>query len=123
MAEKTFPEEIWYTLSPESAGFDPDGLATAEIWLKDHAGSEPYRAVVLRHSHLIAEWQQGTSKDEKVKLASATKSVYSNMLSIQLPVTQRGSAGYFWLLLQRRAYCAGHGAAQLAMGKLRQLER
>ena len=82
VVSKTFPDKIWETLSPQEAGFKPEGLAAAETWLKDNANGEPYRIVIARHGRLVAEWQQGISQGKKVKLASATKSVYSNMLGI-----------------------------------------
>ena len=79
---KTFPGRTWEIPSPKEAGFDPNGLAAAEVWLKDNANGEPYRALVARRGRIVAQWDQGVVRDEKLELASATKLAYSNMLGI-----------------------------------------
>lgn len=77
-----FPHAQWSTATPDEAGIDPDKLAAAKLWLDDSAGERAYRAVIVRDGRVVAEWNRGLDRDEKLKLASACKSIYSCVLGI-----------------------------------------
>jgi CubicO group peptidase (beta-lactamase class C family) len=48
------------------------------------AGDQPYRVVIVRGGRLVAEWYQGVDRDEQLRMASATKSIFSSMLAIAI---------------------------------------
>ena len=45
-------------------------------------GSNPCRLVVVREGRLVVEWNYGVDRFRPLRLASASKSIYSNLLSI-----------------------------------------
>ena len=67
---------------PAEAGLSADGLAEARRWLDETSGERPYRCVVVRNGLVAAQWSRGMSADRKVAIASAVKSVYSNLLGV-----------------------------------------
>lgn len=94
MTEPTFPGQTWETADPAETGLDPSRLRAARTQLEDHSidddprnierfgHDDPYRVVVVRNGRIVAEWAEGVDPDEQVLLASATKSLYSNILGI-----------------------------------------
>jgi CubicO group peptidase (beta-lactamase class C family) len=80
--ERVFPAAEWPRLAPDEAGFSPSRLADAERWLHDFAGDQPFRLVIARHGHLVAEWGRGIEPGAKIRFHSASKSVYSSLLGI-----------------------------------------
>lgn len=77
-----YPDVAWDRADPGAVGVDPDGLATAKADLEERAGDDPYRAVVVREGRVIAEWNEGIERDERVTMSSADKSVLSCLLGI-----------------------------------------
>jgi CubicO group peptidase (beta-lactamase class C family) len=80
-----YPGAEWSRTSPAEACFDPGRLAKAKDWLDDTAAQMQdgrYRVVVVRHGHVAAEWNQGVSREERLWLASATKSIFASVLGI-----------------------------------------
>lgn len=80
----TFPDAQWDTISPSEAGFDSDKFSRIQHWLHDNANHRPYRVVIVRYGYIVAEWNHGVSRDEHIKLASATKSIFSSILGIAI---------------------------------------
>lgn len=96
--DPTDPGREWERATPAEAGLDPDRLADARADLEtapiDHddgddprdrgayGDANPYRAVVVRGGRLVAEWNRGVAPDERVQLASATKSAFATVLGI-----------------------------------------
>ncbi len=73
--------------SPDEIGFDPKRLALAKQWLDEQARQREdgrYRVVIVRGGYLIAEWYLGVERDEQLRLASATKSIFSSILGIAI---------------------------------------
>ena len=82
MIEKVFPEQSWETISPADAGFDTQKLDQAKQWLDDRVEKDHYRVVIVRGGRLVAEWNHNVDRDRKFGIASAAKSIYSNVLGI-----------------------------------------
>ncbi|MEZ4683862.1 MAG: serine hydrolase domain-containing protein [Caldilineaceae bacterium] len=81
----TFPTEQWQSIGAAEAGFDPQKLTTIAANLRENAGAEGrYRVVIVRGGRLIAEWYHGVERDAQLRLASATKSLFSSILGILL---------------------------------------
>ncbi len=76
----TFPNTEWHRCSPEEAGFNPTKLANAKAELD--AQQRDYRVVIVRDGKVVAEWSRGLDAANQQRLASATKSIFSNMLGI-----------------------------------------
>jgi len=77
-----FPGSEWSQAAPEDVGMNGGKLKPFRGWLAVHSGGKPYRMLVVRHGHLVAEWENRLSTDARVRLASAAKSVYSSILGI-----------------------------------------
>lgn len=92
MTTTTYPDDEWEHISPAEAGFDPERLGAAERWLDDHVEDEGYRFVVVREGRVAAEWNRGVDRGEQLRLASATKSIFSCILGIAVEEGQISSA-------------------------------
>jgi len=92
MTHITFPSTDWESISPVEAGFDSKALKQAKIWLANRAGQDPYRAVIIRGGRIVAEWNDGVSRDEHLKMYSASKSIFSSMLGIVIAEGRISSA-------------------------------
>lgn len=77
-----FPKEKWRRAEPGEVALDRDALAHTREWLKQEAGESPFRVAVVRRGRLAAEWEKDTPTEERLNMASATKSLFSNMLGI-----------------------------------------
>lgn len=82
MATKVFPKQAWETVSPEAAGFNPGKLAKAKGWLDERIGDKRYRVVIVCDGRLVVEWNHNITRDKRFAIASAAKSIYSNILGI-----------------------------------------
>jgi len=82
MTTRVFPRQGWETISPAEAGFHPEKLNQAKQWLDDHIGDKPYRLVIVRDGRLVVEWNHNVDRDRRFPIASAAKSIYSNVLGI-----------------------------------------
>lgn len=81
----TYPGVAWETQSATEAGFDPEKFANIKSWLDDRAGVEGrYRVVIVRQGCVVAEWERGVAREAQLRLASATKSIFSSILGIVL---------------------------------------
>jgi CubicO group peptidase (beta-lactamase class C family) len=90
----SFPDTTWDRIEPEEAGFDAELLSVAREDLETTPGSNdpraldtyrhdnPYRVVIVRGGKLVAEWNQGIEPGRRVRLRSATKSIFSSILGI-----------------------------------------
>jgi CubicO group peptidase (beta-lactamase class C family) len=92
MTEIVYPGATWEQVSPGEAGFDPDKLEVIKDWLDDQAGDRRYRVVIVRGGRLVAEWNHGVGRAEQLRLASATKSIFSSILAIAIQEGKIASA-------------------------------
>jgi CubicO group peptidase (beta-lactamase class C family) len=74
----------WPRSLPEQVGIDPDALRAAKSWMDYVADGEPYRIAVLRHGRVAAQWCQDIDPHVRLPIASAAKSLYSNVLGIAI---------------------------------------
>ncbi|MFB6136568.1 MAG: serine hydrolase domain-containing protein [Halobacteriaceae archaeon] len=109
--DPTYPGAEWERVDPGRAGVDPDRLLDGRAHLEDPSveddpragrfdGENPYRAVVVRGGRVVAEWNRGLEADERVQLASATKSVFATLLGVaveegMLPAVDARLADHF----------------------------
>lgn len=77
-----YPGAKWARVSPEEAGFETDKLEKAKQWLEDHVGDGRYRVVIVRGGRVVAEWNHSLEREAQLRLASATKSIFSSILGI-----------------------------------------
>ncbi len=82
MTETTFPKQTWETISSGDAGFHPEKFNRAKQWLDDHLADKLYRLVIVRNGRLVAEWNHNIDPHKRLGIASAAKSIYSNILGI-----------------------------------------
>jgi CubicO group peptidase (beta-lactamase class C family) len=82
MTTKVFPKQDWETVSPIDANFNQDKLDKVKQWLDAHVEKDYYRFVIVRDGRLVVEWNQNIDRDKKFGIASAAKSIYSNILGI-----------------------------------------
>ena len=83
----TFPDPMWDTLSPGDAGFDPVRLQAAHRWQEERAADARYaryRTVIVRGGCLVAEWHCGLDRHDRLRLASAAKSIFASLLGIAI---------------------------------------
>ena len=80
ISDTVFPGADWPHIDPSEGGFDAQKLAQAKVDLDAH--SRDYRVVIVRHGAVVAEWHNGLGADNRQQLASAAKSIFSNMLGI-----------------------------------------
>lgn len=91
MRHQVFPEEKWASLAPEDAGFRPDALANALAWMEATADTG-YRLTMIRDGYQVVNICKGYDAAAKFNLASAAKSIYSNVLGIVVAEGQLPSA-------------------------------
>lgn len=87
MDSTTYPGPEWERVSPHDAGFAPDKLDSARQWLDGTAAKgekERYRVAIVRGGRVVAEWNRGVGRDEQLRMASATKSIFSCILGIAI---------------------------------------
>ena len=82
--KKHFPKDIWKSGSLIEARISSAGLKQAQEWLRKKLDDEPYRVVIVRDGKLAVEWNHGYGRNERLPIASAAKSIYSNILGIAL---------------------------------------
>jgi CubicO group peptidase (beta-lactamase class C family) len=100
MTDPIFPQQTWQSITPAEAGFNPEKLAGAKTWLDDHIGDRPYRLVIVRGGRLVVEWNHQTGRETRYGIASAAKSIYSNVLGIvvaegKLPTADANVVDYY----------------------------
>jgi len=67
-------------------------LHEARRLLDAHVGDGRHRVVIVRRGRLVAEWNHGVARDAQLRLASATKSIFSCMLGIAVAEGKIASA-------------------------------
>jgi len=82
--ERIFPYEQWEYRNPEDLGFSKAKLDDIPRWLQKQSGDRRYRVAVARGGYLVAEWQRGVTREQKIGMASAQKSIYSSVLGIAI---------------------------------------
>jgi CubicO group peptidase (beta-lactamase class C family) len=78
----TYPEAAWETARPAEVGMDAAKLAQAERLFIDDMGDNPGRLVIVRDGRVVLEQYHRMNTDEKPNIASAAKSIYSNVIGI-----------------------------------------
>ena len=79
---KSYPTTEWTVTAPSLLGFSTEKLDRARQWMAEKSASRPYRFLVLCNGQIILEVNIGMEPDLQVPIASAAKSVYSNLLGI-----------------------------------------
>jgi CubicO group peptidase (beta-lactamase class C family) len=82
-----FPGAQWERVAPADAGMDPAKLDEAKQRLvrdAEGSGDSRYRVVIVRGGRLVAEWNSGVRSEEQLRMASATKSIFSSVLGIAI---------------------------------------
>jgi len=82
MKSRVCPAATWERIAPAEAGFDPAKLDKVRMWLDEHSGPQGYRFVVVRGGRIVVEWNRNVPRDRLLPIASAAKSIYSNVLGI-----------------------------------------
>ena len=82
MGTKTFPKAQWERARPLEVGMDPEKVAQVQRWFADASGENKGRLVIVRRGRVVLEYYHRMSADEKPGIASAAKSIYSNVLGI-----------------------------------------
>jgi len=82
MTDDSFPERDWTEATPADAGLDASKLESARKTLETLLPDKPYRVAIVRNGLLVAEWLREWDGAQKVHIASAMKSVLSNLLGI-----------------------------------------
>jgi len=80
----TFPAENWDQLSPSQLDMDLEWLSIAENWLEVNKNQSGYRLAVVRYGYIIGTLNKGFSLEERLPIASAAKSLYSNVLGVAI---------------------------------------
>ncbi len=87
-----FPAQTWQDASPDQVGMHAGLLDEARRRLDELVPDTPYRVAIVRHGYLVAEWLREMAPGQSVHIASAMKSVLSNMLGIAIDEGRIGSA-------------------------------
>jgi len=87
-----FPGERWQTARPAEVGMDPEALGQAEQWFDDALGDGKGRLVIVRSGRVVLESYHYLDAAERVPIASAAKSAYSNVLGILVDEGKPASA-------------------------------
>ena len=80
--EQTFPGKRWETARPSDVGMDPEKVGQVEGWFDDALGEGKGRLVIVRRGRVVLESYHNIDAAEKLTIASAAKSAYSNVLGI-----------------------------------------
>ena len=82
-----FPGANWEVTTPGEAGMNAEKLAEAKRRLvrdAEGSGDGRYRVVIVRGGRLVAEWNFGLQSEDRLRMASATKSLFSCILGIAI---------------------------------------
>ena len=79
---KTYPQAEWERARPAEVGMDAEKVAQVQSWFADASGEKKGRLVIVRGGRVVLEYTHRMSADEKPGIASAAKSIYSNVLGI-----------------------------------------
>jgi CubicO group peptidase (beta-lactamase class C family) len=79
-----FPGNEWAQAAPEDVGLDAQRLEDARRWMDEHTDERGYRFLIVRDGYLAYERYQGIEPEQRLPIASAAKSVYSNVLGIEI---------------------------------------
>ena len=89
---RTFPRGDWEMAPASDVGMNPAKLDRAKAWFDWKFEDQDYRVAVVRSGYLVAEWAQRIAPDQKIRIASANKSLLSSMLGIAIAEGKIGSA-------------------------------
>ena len=79
---KTFPKTDWESARPAEVGMDAERLGQVQQWFADALGEGKGRLAIVRSGRVVLEYYHHMSETEKPAIASAAKSIYSNVLGI-----------------------------------------
>lgn len=102
---RRFPASDWERRSPSEMGCSSAKFEKIGDWLQENGGDREYRVVVLRGGYLIGEWNNILPTDRRRGMASAAKSLYSNLLGIavaegKIPSADARVADYYPEMLE-----------------------
>jgi len=69
MTERIYPLSEWEYISPTKAGFVPERLKKAKLWLDENVDGKRYRVIIVRNGKIVAEWNHNISRDARLHLA------------------------------------------------------
>ncbi|NKB67963.1 MAG: serine hydrolase [Candidatus Latescibacteria bacterium] len=81
MTTDLFPADQWERLSAAEAGWSAAKLERVRDWLAT-SGEGAYRLAIVHRGRLVFEWYQSLEAEVHRPIASAAKSIYSNVLGI-----------------------------------------
>lgn len=84
MPATTFPDDTWDACEPADVGIDATKLARARDWLNANSSDGGYRFLLVRHGRVAAEWNKAIDPRKYTPIASAAKSLYSNVLGVSV---------------------------------------
>ena len=82
MSDPVFPKQTWQSARPSDVGMDAAKIEQAERWFVETMAEKKGRLVIVRSGHVVLECYHNMRADEKPGIASAAKSIYSNVLGI-----------------------------------------
>lgn len=88
----TFPGDDWAIASPADVGLHPEKIDLARQRLETLIPDRPYRMAIVRNGILVAEWLRDLDASQDIHIASARKSVLSNLLGIAVEEGKIASA-------------------------------
>ena len=91
-AKKAFPGKQWEMARPAEVGLDPGKLGQVGQWFDDALGDGKGRLVIVRSGRVVLESYHGIDAAQKLPIASAAKSAYSNVLGILVDEGKPASA-------------------------------
>ena len=81
MTTDLFPAGQWERVEAFEAGWSAAKLERVRDWLQSQ-GAGPHRLAVVHKGRLVLEWYEGLEGAQHRPIASAAKSIYSNVLGI-----------------------------------------
>jgi len=80
--ERIYPGETWERVRPEQVDMDPGRVTRAGEWFAEAMGERGGRLVVVRGGRVVLEQNHDLEAEARPGIASAAKSLYSNVLGI-----------------------------------------
>lgn len=84
MDDTLYPGSTWSRAEPEAVGVDDRKLERTRTKIAERADGDPYRIAIVRKGRIVAEWVDGIDRQERTKIASVRKAIYSTILGIAI---------------------------------------
>ena len=80
--KKHFQKKKWDFVTPSEVGLNAEKITQAQQWFVDAMGNKKGRLVIARHGRIALAYNHNMGADEQPGIASAAKSIYSNVMGI-----------------------------------------